>query len=369
MGATTFWETFAVAPEVISNNVPWWSGNYSHGPTLVPWTWSGITSLCHPWSAGPTYWISQNLLGVKPTEPGFRTFEISPQLTKSLHRVRGKVQTVLGSFDVFFDAIEGVGEVTIPAGVQVGRVVLPILEQHTMRWVKINNVHVVISESLIIGPGLHKFQWGYDLKKAEINSPPFPKPKYRAKFLRKDETTGGRWISRYGSLGYYLFAFGSNLTSISKFPSFVSSIKNAYNRGHFNQFGAPDPQDDRRALDDPSYPTRRSIGRLSQAVIVAVDIITSSNEPYQLSAYFVDWENQGRIESVTLLNASDSRFDVIAPLQMLENFSDGCYLVWQVRGSVRVRIAHVGGDPGGQDAVISGLFFDDYKESRMRATD
>ena len=49
LGATTFWETFVQAPEYISSNIPWATGAL---PTHVPWSWSGVTSLCHPWAAG-----------------------------------------------------------------------------------------------------------------------------------------------------------------------------------------------------------------------------------------------------------------------------------------------------------------------------
>ena len=73
----------------------------------------------------------------------------------------------------------------------------------------------------------------------------------------------------------------------------------------------------------------------------------------------MDWERQGRQTSVSLLKADNAVFDVIAPSQMLSSFGDGEYVVWRVRGSVRVRVAHVGGDPGGSDAAISAIFFDE----------
>ena len=86
LGATTFWETFVQAPELISGDIPW-ATDGAVTPTRVPWSWSGITSLCHPWAAGPGYWMSQNLLGVKPTACGFTRFEVAPQLAASLPTV------------------------------------------------------------------------------------------------------------------------------------------------------------------------------------------------------------------------------------------------------------------------------------------
>jgi len=47
--------------------------------------------------------MSQNLLGVKPTAPGFAEFEIKPMLTETLSAVSGTVPTVLGAFEVDID--------------------------------------------------------------------------------------------------------------------------------------------------------------------------------------------------------------------------------------------------------------------------
>jgi alpha-L-rhamnosidase len=56
-GATTFWETF---PGFIG------SGHWSR-------------SLCHGWSAAPTYFLSTQVLGVTPLAPGYERIRIAPQ--------------------------------------------------------------------------------------------------------------------------------------------------------------------------------------------------------------------------------------------------------------------------------------------------
>ena len=112
----------------------------------------------------------------------------------------------------------------------------------------------------------------------------------------------------------------------------------------------------------------RIIGKLADTVIIALDVAVpqaNQNRPYKLSAYFVDWERQGRVNSVTLMNATDSTFTTIAPSQLLRDFGEGVWLSWNTSGSVRIRIAHVGGDPqipaggGGSDCPISAIAFDD----------
>jgi alpha-L-rhamnosidase len=69
-GATTLWESF--------------------GPTA---------SLCHGFSATPTYQLSRHVLGVKPAAPGFAAIELRPHL-HDLEFVDGIVPTVRGDVNV-----------------------------------------------------------------------------------------------------------------------------------------------------------------------------------------------------------------------------------------------------------------------------
>ena len=82
-GATTFWEDFNLE----------WTNNAARIDELVPpgkkdlhgdfgaYCYVGLRhSLCHGWASGPTAWLSQNVLGVKPLEPGCKRVRIAPQL-------------------------------------------------------------------------------------------------------------------------------------------------------------------------------------------------------------------------------------------------------------------------------------------------
>ncbi len=75
MGATTFWEDFDLE----------WTENAARIDELVPagkkdihgdfgaYCYIGFRhSFCHGWASGPTAFLSQQVLGVKPLEPGFR---------------------------------------------------------------------------------------------------------------------------------------------------------------------------------------------------------------------------------------------------------------------------------------------------------
>lgn len=210
-------ETFAHAPELISGDLPReMTDPTTAKPTFVPWTWSGITSLCHPWSAGPGFWISQNLLGVKPIKPGFQTFVIRPQLTASLQRVNGVVPSVLGPFEVSFDLAEAQANLSIPSGVHHGRLEITLLPSHTLQAESVridgmllrssmpgdldaawsaSSMHRVVVENLRTGD--HRVSWTLlsdargrpPVGPLELAPSAYPAPQFAARFVGRDDTT------------------------------------------------------------------------------------------------------------------------------------------------------------------------------------
>ena len=101
-GATTFWEDF---------NLDWLEGS-GRIDKLVPagkkdlhgdfgaYCYEGFRhSFCHGWASGPTAWLSQNVLGIQPMEPGFATVRIVPQLG-SLKWAEGTYPTPRGPIHV-----------------------------------------------------------------------------------------------------------------------------------------------------------------------------------------------------------------------------------------------------------------------------
>jgi hypothetical protein len=79
-GATTFWDNFSLE----------WP------PGTVP---DRNTSLCHGWSAGPTYALPAYVLGVRPLEPGFRRILVEPR-PGALPWAEGRVPTPRGRVGV-----------------------------------------------------------------------------------------------------------------------------------------------------------------------------------------------------------------------------------------------------------------------------
>ncbi|MGF7033658.1 hypothetical protein J2T17_004606 [Paenibacillus mucilaginosus] len=83
LGATTFWEDFDIE----------WLNNAARIDELTPqgkvdvhgsyggYCYQGYRhSLCHGWASGPTAWLSEYVLGIRPLEPGCRTVRVAPQL-------------------------------------------------------------------------------------------------------------------------------------------------------------------------------------------------------------------------------------------------------------------------------------------------
>ena len=59
-------------------------------------------SLCHAWGAGPIYLFGKYYLGVRPTAPGYATFEVRPQLG-GLTEIEGTVPITGGTVTVRMD--------------------------------------------------------------------------------------------------------------------------------------------------------------------------------------------------------------------------------------------------------------------------
>jgi hypothetical protein len=115
-GATTFWEVYQLTwPQASPYKHP--PGISSGGlPAGVP---SYTNSLCHGWSSGVTSWLTEYVLGVRPSSGGFASASIVPHLG-GLSWVIGRVPTPHGSIVV---KVKKTGKretlaVTLPKGVR-----------------------------------------------------------------------------------------------------------------------------------------------------------------------------------------------------------------------------------------------------------
>jgi hypothetical protein len=117
-GATSFWEKYN-PEEKGTQHLAMYGRPYGK-------------SLCHAWGASPIYILGKYFLGVKPTKPGYETYEIRPVLG-GLDWMEGEVPTPFGKIHVRMDSqtvtvrsdgghgtlIIGGRQIDIPAGEEI----------------------------------------------------------------------------------------------------------------------------------------------------------------------------------------------------------------------------------------------------------
>jgi hypothetical protein len=96
------------------------------GATTLWESFRPSASLCHGFSASPTYQLSRRVLGVAPARPGFAAIAVSPDLV-DLDHARGVVPTMVGDVEVRLEREGGgfVATVNAPAGIPIAIAAAP----------------------------------------------------------------------------------------------------------------------------------------------------------------------------------------------------------------------------------------------------
>jgi hypothetical protein len=115
-GATSFWEAYD----------PAWPTRDPHVDLQADDTAGYRISLAHGWSSGPTFWLMEQVLGIRPTAPGFSKTTIRPDLV-DLDWARGGEPTPHGMLNVDLKKEANGLQATfeIPSGVEA-TVLLPV---------------------------------------------------------------------------------------------------------------------------------------------------------------------------------------------------------------------------------------------------
>ncbi len=106
-GATTMWEAYD----------PKWQKDDFHAYLQADDRVGYFVSLCHGWSAGPTNWLTERVLGIRSTGAAFKTAQIAPDLG-DLQWAEGDVPTPTGIIHARAENKAGKMslELTVPAG-------------------------------------------------------------------------------------------------------------------------------------------------------------------------------------------------------------------------------------------------------------
>ena len=131
--ATSFWESYDLR----------WPKDTPHLSLQADGTSGFFVSLAHGWSAGPTAWLTENLLGVRDPAEGYRTVTLAPRLL-GLDWAKGSVPTPHGAILVSLRRAAGGVHVDfdLPTGVEAATLALEasrpgtdiILDGHTTKF-------------------------------------------------------------------------------------------------------------------------------------------------------------------------------------------------------------------------------------------
>lgn len=160
-----------------------------------------------------------------------------------------------------------------------------------------------------------------------------------ATFASTDTSTQGNWQGVYGSAGYSVVADAQQLPSAVQLSVAGASVRTWQSS-----------TSDSRALQKPGFPLDRIASCWYSTGSFSLDLNFTDGQTYQLALYLIDWDQQGRSETVSLVDPSS--FQTL-DTRTVSGFSGGQYLVWTVSGHVTIQIANGTGSP---DAVLSGLF-------------
>ena len=356
-GGTTFFEVYRPSWNTILNQ--------NDAP---PNNQCGYTSLAHPWSAGVTKWLSENILGIKPVQPGFKTFTMIPFLEDKLTHVKGTMPSPFGAITADFNIQSGICAVTIPQGTSADKIGIPkagkqisnIMVNGKKLWDgsfhQVNGISTVREDNNYlylnnVKSGNYKLQVTYTstnvLPKKSIE-----KFDYLITSITQDSVTSGNWKSKYGKQGYALFGYPKEVES-KQLPAYVEAV--TVQKNGVVVWDALNS--DTRVLTAPGKAIKTAAAIITKDPIaclqtMTIDITLKENQPYKISMYFLDWDKQDRRSAIEIFDLET--LNIIAPVEMVRHYEQGKYVTFSFNKPVRIRINHV----RGKNAAVSGIFFD-----------
>lgn len=161
-----------------------------------------------------------------------------------------------------------------------------------------------------------------------------------ASFVKIDATTGGDWRPAYGVDGYWISSQSARI------PAYVTVVPVNASGWVWNP--------DARQLAAP-YVSRLSTNKVAacwySASQLSFDISISDGKPHRIAAYCWDLYSTGRQQRFEIVDRSTG---VILDSRFLSGFTDGSYVVWDIQGSIQLRVTPYNSVNG----VITALFFD-----------
>ena len=165
-----------------------------------------------------------------------------------------------------------------------------------------------------------------------------PPPPATAAFLKLDLATQGGWKAAYGQEGYVVANDSNN-------PPFYGTVNFLDASTYTWSLSTTDP----RALLKGGSASDRIASTYFGASSFSIDVNLTDGQTHQVGFYVLDWENAGRAETFSVLDANTG---VQLDNRSVSNFANGQYLIWNLSGHVLINVNLI----SGVNAVVSGVW-------------
>ncbi len=161
-----------------------------------------------------------------------------------------------------------------------------------------------------------------------------------ASFIGMDTATQGNWQGVYGSAGEMIVNGPQNAPS-ANYGNF-NSVQSA------TQYTWAANTSDVRALETGSGVSGSRTAATWFGSSFTFDVTLNGPEKFEL--YALDWDSGGRVETVTI---ADATTNAVLDTRTISSFSQGVYLAWNIAGHVKITVTV----NSGANAVIAAAFF------------
>jgi len=165
-----------------------------------------------------------------------------------------------------------------------------------------------------------------------------------ASFLGTDTTTQGNWKGVYGLDGYDIPDTNTNVL-----PAYV--VFTPQNQANYTWTSSgTETRDLQVSWSSPTNIRQASCWYTLSSTTYDLDVNLTDGNAHQLELYALDYDNQGRAETIQVTDAVSG---AVLDTRNVTNFTQGIYYIWKLSGHVKISVTLI----AGPNAVISGAFF------------
>jgi len=165
-------------------------------------------------------------------------------------------------------------------------------------------------------------------------------------YLLTETSAKGNWKGySFGYFGYWLMGDTNTFPSWAPISSNVSTVQNL----------APAGTTDIRALQQPGEGTARELFQMYNPTTTGgyapfdVDLNLTTNQYYQVAIYICDFNYSNYGQTVQVLNATTG---AVLDSLTVNDFTGGQYLIWTLRGHVKLRFVPLPGSSSSVNAIF-----------------